>query len=204
MVAERQAVLAEIEQSQNQSPPFDLERVVLGVRDGSAPSELPPVRIFLGTETAQQRAERIFVWSIEQVRDPSRVYEITLMKELPGFDPRRWLTGFTNYRFAIPELAGRSGRAIYNDVDQIYLTDPAALFDTADGRARLYVHLRPRHLGDADRLRAHGDGVAADGGAPGAAQATRGAGASDRRPVGPPRPRLECPGRRISARPARI
>jgi mitochondrial fission protein ELM1 len=51
------------------------------------------------------------------------------MKELSGFDRRRWLTGFTNYRFAIPELAGNCGRAIYNDVDQVYLTDPGELFD---------------------------------------------------------------------------
>ncbi len=140
MVAERQAVMAEIEQSEKPSTPFDLERVVLGVRDGVAPSTLPPVRIFLGTETAQRRAERIFVWAIEQVRDPSRVYEIALMKQLPGFDQQRWLTGFTNYRFAIPELAGRSGRAIYNDVDQIYLTDPAALFDLPmDGHGFLSI-----------------------------------------------------------------
>ncbi|MGD8957715.1 MAG: ELM1/GtrOC1 family putative glycosyltransferase, partial [Chromatiaceae bacterium] len=140
MVAERQAILAEIEQSKKPSAPFGLERVVLGVRDDIVPSPLPPVRIFLGTETAQRRAERIFVWAIEQVRDPSRVYEITLMKQLPGFDQRRWLTGFTNYRFAIPELAGGSGRAIYNDVDQIYLTDPATLFDLPmDGHGFLSI-----------------------------------------------------------------
>lgn len=134
MLAERHAVLAEVEQpNKDVSTPFDLEHVVLGVREGVSPSALPPVRIFLGTETAQHRAERIFVWSIEKLRDPSRVYEITFMKELPGFDPRRWLTGFTNYRFAIPELAGCTGRAIYNDVDQIYLTDPAKLFDLPMG-----------------------------------------------------------------------
>jgi hypothetical protein len=94
-----------------------------------ASSGKPPVRIFIGSEAAQYRAERILVWSIEQVRDPSRVYEIFLMKELEGFDRRRWLTGFTNYRFAIPAFSGQTGRAIYNDVDQIYLTDPGELFD---------------------------------------------------------------------------
>jgi mitochondrial fission protein ELM1 len=87
------------------------------------------VRIFIGTESGQHRAERVLLWSIEQVRDPSRAYEIHLMKDLVGFDRRRWLTGFTNYRFAIPQLAGGTGRAIYNDVDQIYLVDPAELFD---------------------------------------------------------------------------
>jgi uncharacterized protein len=105
------------------------ECVVLGVREGVAPSAKPPVRIFLGSEPAQYRAERVFFWSIEQVRDPGRIYEIYLMKELVGFDRRRWLTGFTNYRFAIPHFAAGSGKAIYNDVDQVYLGDPGELFD---------------------------------------------------------------------------
>lgn len=105
------------------------ECVVLGVRDGITPNPKPPVRIFLGTEPAQYRAERVFFWSIEQVRDPARVYEIYLMKELAGFDRRGWLTGFTNYRFAIPHFTGGVGKAIYNDVDQIYLADPGELFD---------------------------------------------------------------------------
>ena len=105
------------------------EKIILEPKRPSPTPPKSPVRIFVGTETAQARAERIFVWSIELIRDPFRTYEIFLMKELAGFDRRRWLTGFTNYRFAIPELAGGSGRAIYNDVDQIYLADPGELFD---------------------------------------------------------------------------
>jgi uncharacterized protein len=105
------------------------EKIVLGPKHNSTTSHKTPVRIYVGTETAQARAERIFVWSIDEFRDPSRTYEIYLMKELTGFDRRRWLTGFTNYRFAIPDFAGNSGRAIYNDVDQVYLTDPGELFD---------------------------------------------------------------------------
>ena len=112
-----------------------LERVVLGVREGVTPSERPPVRIFVGTEPDQYRAERIFIWSIEQVRNPSRVYELYLMKDLAGFDRRGWLTGFTNYRFAIPYFTEGHGRAIYNDTDQIYLADPGELFDTAMGNS---------------------------------------------------------------------
>jgi mitochondrial fission protein ELM1 len=102
---------------------------VLGVRESVPPNRKPPVRIFLGTEPAQYRAERIFFWSIEQVRDPGRIYEIHLMKELVGFDRQGWLTGFTNYRFAIPHFAAGCGKAIYNDVDQVYLGDPGELFD---------------------------------------------------------------------------
>jgi len=109
------------------------EKIILEPTNLDSNTNTIPVRIFVGTETAQARAERIFVWSIELVRDQSRLYEIYLMKELAGFDRRRWLTGFTNYRFAIPEFAGGVGRAIYNDVDQIYLADPGELFDVALG-----------------------------------------------------------------------
>lgn len=106
-----------------------LECVVLAPRPGTPPSERPPIDIFLGTEPAQYRANRAFVWSIEKVRDPGRTVRIHLLSELDGFDRRGWTTGFTNYRFAIPAYCGGRGRAIYNDEDQIYLTDPAELFD---------------------------------------------------------------------------
>src|SRR5262249_17471338 len=76
--------------------------VRLAVTPGVAPSGKPPVRIFLGTEPAQHRAERVFVWSVETARDPSRVYEIHLMKDLEGFQRRWWTTGFTNYRLGVP------------------------------------------------------------------------------------------------------
>lgn len=105
------------------------ELVRLDVVPGHTPSLEPPVRIYMGTEPAQHRAERVLIWSIMAVRDPSRVYEIYLMSDLAGFDRRHWKTGFTGYRYAIPFLAGGDGRAIYNDVDQIYLADPAELFD---------------------------------------------------------------------------
>lgn len=109
------------------------ERIVLEPDSAVAPSAKPPVRLYVGTEPGQHRAERVFVWSIERVRDRSRRYEIHLMHDLEGFDRTRWLTGFTNYRFVIPHFAGGTGRAIYNDVDQIYLADPAELFDSEMG-----------------------------------------------------------------------
>jgi mitochondrial fission protein ELM1 len=105
------------------------ECIVLPPREGARPSARPPVRIFIGSEPAQFRPERVLIWSIEQVRDPGRVYEIYLMKDLCGYRKWFWTTSFTNYRFAIPHYAGGRGRAIYNDEDQIYLADPAELFD---------------------------------------------------------------------------
>ncbi len=112
-----------------------MECIVLAPRAGVEPSPKPPVDIFLGTEPAQYRANRVFGWSIEKVRDPARTVRIFLLSELPGFDRRGWTTGFTNYRFAIPALQGGHGRAIYNDEDQIYLTDPGELFDLDLGGA---------------------------------------------------------------------
>jgi mitochondrial fission protein ELM1 len=104
-------------------------RIVLDARPGLRPSPKPPVVIFLGSEAAQQRAERVFCWSVETARDPARRYEIHVMRDLAGFRSRRWTTGFSNYRFAVPAFAGAVGKAIYNDVDQVYLADPGDLFD---------------------------------------------------------------------------
>jgi mitochondrial fission protein ELM1 len=133
------------------------ECLVLAPRPGAPASDRPPVRIFLGSEGAQWRAERVFVWSIERVRDPGRRYEIHVMKDLAGFDPRGWTTGFTLYRFAIPEFSG-SGRAIYNDVDQVYLRDPGELFDAELGDCG-YRSVHPVDtsvmLIDCDRMREH-------------------------------------------------
>ncbi len=112
-----------------------MECVVLRARPGAKASDRPPVEIFLGTEPAQYRANRVLAWSIEKVRDPGREVRIYLMSELDGFDRRGWTTGFTNFRFAIPAYQGGRGRAIYNDEDQIYLTDPGELFDLDLGDA---------------------------------------------------------------------
>jgi mitochondrial fission protein ELM1 len=133
------------------------ECIVLAPRPGAPASDRPPVRIFLGSEPAQWRAERVFVWSIERVRDPGRRYEIHVLKDLAGFRARHWTTGFTQYRFAIPDLGG-SGRAIYNDTDQIYRCDPGLLFDGELGDCG-YRSVSPDDtsvmLLDCDRMRAH-------------------------------------------------
>ncbi|MCZ6799959.1 MAG: hypothetical protein O7F12_05670 [Nitrospirae bacterium] len=134
------------------------ERIRLEVESGYEPNEKPPIRIFVGTETEQFRAERVFVWSIKQVRDPSRIYEIYLMKNLKGFDRTEWKTGFAHYRYAIPTLAGERGRAIYNDVDQVYLSDPAELFDSdMEGASMLAISPRETSvmLIDCEKMKNH-------------------------------------------------
>jgi mitochondrial fission protein ELM1 len=111
------------------------ERVVLPRRPGTRHAAGGLVRIYVGSEAAHWRAERVFVWSIERVRNPARDYEITWLRNLPGFERGGWTTGFTNYRFAVPQLCGARGRAIYNDVDQIYRCDPGLLLDEDLGGA---------------------------------------------------------------------
>ena len=102
---------------------------------GEGEAARPPVRIYVGTEPLQHRAERVFIWSLLKVRDPSREYQVYLMKDLKGYKRDGWKTAFKTYRYAVPSLAGNDGRAIYNDVDQIYLHDPAELFDLEMGDA---------------------------------------------------------------------
>lgn len=100
----------------------------------------PPVRIYVGTEPLQHRAERVFIWSLLKVRDPAREYQVYLMKDLTGYARDGWKTGFKTYRYAVPSLAGNRGRAIYNDVDQVYLDDPAEFFDLdMDGHGVLCI-----------------------------------------------------------------
>jgi mitochondrial fission protein ELM1 len=110
-------------------------QVIVFEAENAQQAQLPPVRIFLGTEHAQRKAQRVFIYSVEKFRNPARRYEIYCMDDLAGFDNKRWRTGFTLYRFAIPEFAGFQGKAIYNDVDQIYLADPGDLFDSEMGTA---------------------------------------------------------------------
>jgi transposase len=119
-------------------------RLILNRRPGIPPSPqrivFPPaktvtndartvVRIFIGSEAGQARSERVLIWSILKHRDPTRAYEIYIVKDLMRFSRRFWKTGFTNYRYAIPHFADVAGRAIYNDADQVCLADPAELFD---------------------------------------------------------------------------
>ena len=87
----------------------EIEVIRLEPEPGTTPSDKPAVRIFLGTEPSQYRATRIFVWSVMQVRDPARAYEIHLMSNVAGIPRTGWETGFTNYRYAIPHWGGQHG-----------------------------------------------------------------------------------------------
>lgn len=83
------------------------------------------INIFIGSEPAQRDAERTLVSSLERHHDPADM-NITVMRAGEGIW-KDWVnhgpTGFTLFRFAIPELMDFKGFAIYLDCDMLVLDD---------------------------------------------------------------------------------
>jgi hypothetical protein len=46
-----------------------------------------------------------------------------------GWNTQTWSTPFSGFRYGIPEYCGYQGKAIYQDDDQLWLSDPAELWD---------------------------------------------------------------------------
>ncbi len=88
----------------------------------------PVVQIYVGASPDLYRAVRVLIWSIMQVRDPERAYEIHLMMNLKGIDRKGWKTGYEGYCAYVAGMA--KGRAIYCTPQMIFETDPAIAFDT--------------------------------------------------------------------------
>ena len=85
------------------------------------------IRIFIGTEPAQWLATEVLKRSILKRTDSSVVFN-----DLIGLDlglRSKMYTGFSFYRFAIPEKCGYQGRAIYLDADMVVLGDIANLYN---------------------------------------------------------------------------
>lgn len=94
------------------------------------------IRIFIGCAPNHEDAESqaVLEWSIR--KRASRPVHITWMKlsndpESPGHGWRteKWATPFSGFRWAVPELAGFTGKAIYLDSDFIFMADVAELYD---------------------------------------------------------------------------
>lgn len=121
---------------------------------------MDPIRIFVGSDRYQRDhgAELVLAHSIR--KHCSRPVEIHFMRSGdPGFEvsehgdpgtwkvgkatdagwvkhPGSWGTPFSGFRFAIPELCGFKGRAIYLDADMLLLADIAELWDLAPATDR--------------------------------------------------------------------
>jgi len=121
-----------------------------------------PVRVFIGTEPRMWIAEAVLRYSI--LAHASIPVEIVSMdysrggvwagwnigrphghptsRERNDLGHRVWFTDFTNFRWAIPEVCGFKGRAIYLDVDILVIGDIAELWRWPSGRAILSLDMR--------------------------------------------------------------
>jgi hypothetical protein len=93
---------------------------------------MEPVRIFIGSDIYNVKAERALIFSIKH--HASVPTECNIMSRFDQDDTwtdwqctDQWATCFSCFRWGIPAACGFEGRAIYLDSDQIVLTDIAEL-----------------------------------------------------------------------------
>ena len=96
---------------------------------------IEPIRIFVGTSANNEDAEAEMVLEYTLRKNTTHPLDITWMRQTKdedspwgGWQTQRWSTPFSGFRWAIPEVCGYHGRAIYMDVDQLNLRDIADLF----------------------------------------------------------------------------
>ena len=88
------------------------------------------IRVFIGSASRFAAAEKVIEYSIRK-NTPGAI-DVRFMRPESLNVPPTGCTGFTNLRFAVPELAGFTGYAIYLDVDMIVLGDLAELWQLAE------------------------------------------------------------------------
>ncbi len=85
------------------------------------------IRIYIGTEPAQWLPTEILKFSV--LRRSKEEYSFTELKDIPLKLKFKTYTGFSFYRFAIPEMCHYEGRAIYLDADMVALRDLKELIE---------------------------------------------------------------------------
>jgi hypothetical protein len=88
------------------------------------------IKIFVGTCSKNKKAEIALINSIA-LHTKSK-YKIVWMRdseEFQNWNKTGWGTGFTPFRWIVPELCRFSGKAIYMDVDVILTSDIKELWD---------------------------------------------------------------------------
>lgn len=100
-----------------------------------------PIRIFVGCDgnNGDLESQAVVEWSIR--KNTKRELDITWMQlsrdpaspfysDGPhGWQPQYWTTPFSGFRWAVPELCGFAGQAIYTDSDVIFRADIGELWD---------------------------------------------------------------------------
>ena len=84
------------------------------------------MRVFIATSTKYASHEPVLEYSIR--KHASGPVDIIWMRAGENDLVAHGCTGFTNFRYAIPRLAGRKGYGIYLDVDMLVLADLAGLW----------------------------------------------------------------------------
>ena len=119
----------------------EIARIILETGVDYAPLDVEtPIRVFVGATEAQEIPAKVLEYSIR--KHASMSVEVTSLHKagvdvpLPARSENRPRTPFTLQRFAIPEIMGFKGRAIYLDSDMQVFRDIRALwtmpFDGAD------------------------------------------------------------------------
>lgn len=84
------------------------------------------IRIFIGTEPMQWLPTQVLKYSVTK-RTKEKV-EFKDLQNIPLNLKTKMYTGFSFYRFSIPEACGYKGKAIYLDADMVCLGDIQELF----------------------------------------------------------------------------
>lgn len=99
------------------------------------------IRIFAGCAANNEdlESQAVLEWSLRKhARRPLDITWLQLSRDLEsplysdgsrGWQTRNWTTPFSGFRWAVPELCGFDGRAIYMDSDIIVLGDIGELWD---------------------------------------------------------------------------
>lgn len=99
-----------------------------------------PVKVFVGTEPKQWLASEVLRYSI--LRRTKATVDIQELKYLPIQLNIPMYTGFSIYRYSIPELCNYQGKAIYLDADIVVVSDILDLWNL-QGKAALSRSMHP-------------------------------------------------------------
>jgi hypothetical protein len=113
--------------------------------NADADSSDAPMRVCVGADDSQLEAAAVLEHSIR--KHASRPVEFNVMIDLDIPEPKdptnRAKTGFSFYRFMIPELCGYEGRALYLDCDMQVFADLAQLWRIPFGENKVLCTYQP-------------------------------------------------------------
>lgn len=110
------------------------------------------IRVFVGCAGNNEDLESAAVleWSIR--KHTAREVDITWLQlsrdptsPMSGWNATEWTTPFSGARWAVPELCGWQGEAIYTDSDVIFLADIGELWDQPIAPGKVVVAKGGRH-----------------------------------------------------------